>query len=292
MTKMFDKFRADLHCHTTCSDGTETPSQVIDLASTYDLQGLAITDHDTIDAYQEAIPYAKQKKVDLISGIEFSASHRESSVHILGYSFNLNSPSIRNLCQRHQKRRAKRNQAILDLLDYHGMPLAQDDFPEGYASEVPHHSIGRPHIAIAMIKKGYVKSVQEAFQHYIGEGKCCYTKGESLSVDETIEVIHQAQGLAVIAHPHLIDDSQILTDLLQMSFDGIEGYYARFPKNEHERWIKIGAKKGWIITGGSDFHGTIKPNLPLGCSWVNKETFSLLHKHFQENQEDSHDNRL
>lgn len=97
-------------------------------------------------------------------------------------------------------------------------------------------------------------------------------------------MIHKAKGLAIIAHPHLIEQVGIVKDLLEMPFDGIEGYYARFPAAAHERWVKIGAHKGWIITGGSDFHGTIKPNLSLGNSWVNADTFAILHNHFQRNQ--------
>ena len=282
---MTGDFRADLHCHTICSDGTETPQTLIEMASSMGLRGLSITDHDTIEAYQEALPFAKAKNFPLISGIEFSAVHNKTSVHILAYSFPLPSPPIEQFCIRHHQRRTERNQAILDLLAYNGMPLTLEDFPDGLFSEQSHHSIGRPHIAMAMVKKGYVKSIQEAFQQHIGENKPSFASGESrFSVEETLEIIHQANGLAVIAHPHLIDNVAILRDLLTMNFDGIEGYYARFPREQQERWIKIGARKGWLITGGSDFHGTIKPGNPLGSSWVNEETFNVLHQHFQRNQ--------
>lgn len=108
-------------------------------------------------------------------------------------------------------------------------------------------------------------------------------RGGAFSVEETLDIIHKANGLAIIAHPHLIDNSKVLIDLLSMDFDGIEGYYARFPPQAHERWVKIGKRKGWIITGGSDYHGDIKPHLPLGSSWVGEETFSVLRKHFENN---------
>lgn len=279
-----DEFRADLHCHTTCSDGTVSPQAIIQLACDLGLQGLSITDHDTIAAYKEAVPAAQAKNLPLISGLELSSVHHQVSVHILAYSFPLTSLIIEEFCQRHQQRRELRNQAILDRLASQGMPLSLADFPQDML--IPHskHSIGRPHIALAMMKKGYVQSIQQAFHRYIGEGKSCYVSGAAFSVEETLEIIHQAKGLAIIAHPHLIDNVAILRDLLDMNFDGIEGYYARFPASEHERWLKIGAHKGWLITGGSDFHGTIKPNLPLGCSWVNEETFAILQQHFQRNQ--------
>jgi predicted metal-dependent phosphoesterase TrpH len=277
-------FRADLHCHTTCSDGTVTPPEIIQMACDSGLQGLAITDHDTIEAFKEALPIAQAKQFPLISGVEFSAVHRKANIHILGYSFGLSSIQIHEFCKRHYQRRELRNHAILELLASHGMPLAREDFSADFFSDHSQHPMGRPHIALAMVKKGYVHSIQQAFHSYIGEGKPCYVSGEAFSIEETLEIIHQAGGLAIIAHPHLIGNTAILKDLLSMPFDGIEGYYARFPRNVQERWIKIGANKGWIITGGSDFHGSIKPDLPLGSSWVNEETFMILQNHFQANQ--------
>jgi 3',5'-nucleoside bisphosphate phosphatase len=277
-------FRADLHCHTTCSDGTVTPTDIITLAIESHLSGLSITDHDTVDAYQEALPIAKQNQFPLVSGVEFSAMHKETSVHILAYSFSLQSEMIQNLCLKHKQRRIERNHLIIERLGKAGMPLQNEDICE-LESDF-HSSVGRPHIAAAMVKRGYVESIQQAFNLYLGEGKPCYAAGRSFSVEETVDIIHQAKGLAVIAHPHLIENVKTLRDLLDMEFDGIEGYYARFPPQAHERWIKIGKRKEWIITGGSDFHGQIKPNLPLGCSWIGKETFSILLEHFKKNSKD------
>lgn len=277
-------FRADLHCHTTCSDGSLAPTELIQLASNIGLKGLSITDHDTIAAYQEAIPAAEQKQLSLIPGVEFSSVHKETSIHILAYSFALDSSPIITFCQDQRKIRESRNHAILDLLASHGMPLSSDDFADDLFSTQTSHSFGRPHIALAMVKKGYVSSVQKAFQEYIGDGKPCFVAGKRFSVEETIEIIHQGKGLAVIAHPHLIDNPRILKDLLEMNFDGIEGYYSRFPLPEQKRWIKIGERKGWLITGGSDFHGAIREHTPLGCSWVNEEIFQILQKHYDNNR--------
>lgn len=280
-----NNFRADLHCHTTCSDGTLQPHEVVQLACDLGLQGLSITDHDTIEAYKHAIPAAAAKQLPLICGVEFSAVHRHMSVHILAYSFRLASLVLQEFCQRHHQRRILRNRAILNLLAAHGMPLTPEDFPDSLFATLSQHSIGRPHLAWAMVQKGYVSSIQQAFQQYIGEGKPCYAPGQSFSVEETLDVIHQAQGLAIIAHPHLIEKVGLLKDLLEMPFNGLEGYYGRFPLQANERWLKIGARKDWIITGGSDFHGEIKPNLPLGSSWVNEETFQTLYQHFKRNQD-------
>lgn len=280
---MDNHFRADLHCHTTCSDGTVSPRLLIELAHEKQLQGLSITDHDTIQAYEEALPAAKEKDILLISGVEFSASHRDTTVHILAYSFSLLSPLIQSFCQKHHVRRTERNRAILERLASQGIPLTLEDL-HLELSLPSHHPVGRPHIAYVLMKKGYVSSLQQAFQTYIGERKPCYVRGDTFSVEETLDLIHRAQGLAVIAHPHLIAKERVLKELLAMNFDGIEGYYGRFPQTQQERWLKIGASKGWLITGGSDFHGDIKPMIPLGCSWIGQETFMALYQHFQSNQ--------
>lgn len=276
-------FRADLHCHSTCSDGTLTPAEIVHLACEKKLSGLSITDHDTIAAYNEALPVANFCQLPMISGVEFSAVHDQTNVHILAYSFSPNAQIIHDVCEMHCQRRTDRNQGILDLLAAKGMPIEENELRVSTHRSV----IGRPHIALAMMKKGYVDSIMQAFQLYIGEGKSCYFPGEKITVEETLGYIHDAKGLAVIAHPHLIDNTKVVRDLLQMDFDGIEAYYGRFPRSEHERWLKIGAKNGWLITGGSDFHGTIKPNLPLGSSWVNEETFNILYQHFLQNQAQS-----
>ncbi len=275
------EFRADLHCHSTCSDGTLPPQEIVALAIEKGLTGLAITDHDTVDAYTLTLPAANQAGLSLISGVEFSAAYQGTSVHILAYSFSVQSPGILNFCQRHRERRNTRNRAILELLTSQGMPLKEEDLHD---SDLPKQIIGRPHIAVAMRKKGYVASIQEAFNKYIGEGMPGYTPGSSFSIEETLHVIHEAKGFAIIAHPHLIKDIKLVKNLLSMPFDGIEGYYARFPLSEQERWVKIGERRNWLITGGSDFHGTIKPTIPLGCSWVNEETFKVLNDRFQQNQ--------
>ena len=277
-------FRADLHCHTTCSDGTLTPKEVVQLAHAIGLNGLAITDHDTIAAYEKALPLAQEAGLPLISGVEFSTALHGHNVHLLGYSFNLKSSIIYDYCQRHQRRRLERNRTILELLTQHGFPLTEDDLIEPGPAISEQKTIGRPHIALAMVKKGYVTNIQEAFNKYIGENKPCYAPGKSMSVEETINIIHQAKGFAVIAHPHLISETRLVRDLLEMPFDGIEGYYGRFAAKEQERWVKIGQHRKWIVTGGSDFHGTIKPTLPLGSSWVNEETFNILYERFKENQ--------
>lgn len=272
-------FRADLHCHSIYSDGSLSPSELLLLAKKNELSGLAITDHDSVEAYPTAFSTAQEIGIELISGVEFSAVHHEVSVHILGYSFCVQHPIIADFCQRHKQRREERNKTILENLAAHKMPISNEELTACLSNHLT--TIGRPHIALAMVKKGYVETILDAFKNYLGEGKCCYARGALFTVEETLHVIHEAKGLAIIAHPQLIKDSRTIIQLLSMNFDGLEGYYGMLFPNQEERWIKIAKKKNWLITGGSDFHGAVKPSIPLGCSWVGEETFRHLQRHYQ-----------
>lgn len=272
-------FRADLHCHSTCSDGTLSPVEIVHLAKRIGLSALSITDHDTIEAYKTAIPAAKEIGLALLTGVEFSAMLNDTSVHILGYGFSATDLTIQSLCDQHTERRYHRNKQMLELLAKHGMPITEEELLAACSMDAQHpfkHSTGRPHIALAMIKKGYINNVYDAFARYLGEGKPCFAQGASFSVEETLNVIHKANGIAIIAHPHLQKSNRIIKKLLEMNFDGMESYYGNFPPQRHQKWIKIATNKNWLITGGSDFHGSIKPHIPLGCSWINEERFQIL----------------
>lgn len=252
-----------------------SPEEILRVAKQIGLSGLSITDHDTVEAYAAAIPLSQELGLQLLPGVEFSSAWERASVHILGYGFALDHPQILSLCQTHAKRRLERNQAILDKLSQHGMPLT---YEEVLSAASPHSkslkkSIGRPHIAMAMAQKGYVKSIQEAFTKYIAEESPCYVQGSLIDAAETIEIIHAAEGAAIIAHPHLIKNEALLQALLKLNFDGIECYYGSRNAKTNARWIRIAQAKKWLITGGSDFHGLNKPYEHLGSSWVDEKAY-------------------
>lgn len=261
-------FRADLHCHSTCSDGSMTPEELVLHAKEIGLSGLSITDHDSIKAYETAIPAAKAAGIILGSGVEFSTvDNRGVSIHVLGYDVDLESGDLNALCRNHIERRHERNQKILAKLEKRGMKIE--------ISELEGYTMGRPHIAQELVSKGYASSVQDAFNRLIGDGKPCFDPGTPVYTDETLEVIHAAGGKAFIAHPHLMQRYDF-ADLLKKPFDGIECYYSKCSPDQEKRWLKIAQKKGLLISGGSDFHGAIKPGIPLGCSWVDRETFDRI----------------
>lgn len=266
-------FRADLHCHSTCSDGSMTPRDLVFHAKEIGLRGLSITDHDNVRAYSEAIQAAEEAEIWLGTGVEFSSVHAGKSVHILGYDIDHEDPSLLQFCERHVIRRRERNRAIVSRLAERDMPIDEAFLDSLLDSGVP---VGRPHIALQLVEKGYVKNVQEAFDLYLGDKKCCFDPGSPISSVETIEVIHNAGGKAFLAHPHFLKNSRIVSTLLLLPFDGIECYYSRLPAEKEAKWVRIASQRNLLMSGGSDFHGVIKPAIPLGCSWVNEVTFDKI----------------
>jgi len=250
-----------------------SPEELIDLAIVSGLQGLSITDHDTIDAYKSAIPYAKEKGLVLGTGVELSCEYKKKSVHILGYNFSPEDQSLIQYCQRQQQKRTKRNQEILEKLKRLRILLTEEelllDCPDA-------SSVGRPHIAALMMKKGHVRSIQEAFQLYIGDGACCFVRGELFPVKEALAIIRAAGGKTFLAHPHLYSDAGFVKEILSLGFDGIECFYGKFSYRYEKTWLKIAKESHLLISGGSDYHGSVKSYLSLGCSYVDQEVFSSI----------------
>ncbi len=267
----------DLHCHTYFSDGSDSPEEVIRLAIASGLSGLSITDHDTVEAYHEAIPFAEEHQFPLLPGVEFSSAFRGEAVHILGYAFSLKSEEILQLCQKHRLRRRMRNSKILEKLNQLGIPIDEEELKK---IDQKNRTVGRPHIALQLVEKGVVGSIKEAFEKFLAEGKPAYDPGVSISLEETIDAIHKGGGKAILAHPHLIKRRSVCKSILEMPFDGIEGYYPRLALERKKQWMDLAEKKGWIITGGSDYHGKFKPQNRLGMATVGKEIFDKLYAHY------------
>ncbi len=264
-------FRADLHCHSTCSDGTYTPEELLRLAKEVGLSGLSITDHDTLAAYTPSLfSLAKELGILLGTGVEFSCAFKNIHLHLLAYDCIVDDPGLQGFCAKHAGRRVERNARILEKLKKMGMPISQEELVQAHPLS---QTLGRPHIAKCMIDKGYVKNYKEAFSEYLGDGKKAYDEGESFSAEETISIIKAARGKAFLAHPHLLDRPRLIEDILTLSLDGIECRYAKFMPAEEKKWSKIADTKGLLKSGGSDFHGVDKAYLPLGSSWVDEPTF-------------------
>jgi predicted metal-dependent phosphoesterase TrpH len=263
-------FQADLHCHSTASDGTLSPSEVILAAKIKNLAAVALVDHDTVAGIDAAYQQAKSVQIHFISGVELSTSYKGKSVHVLAYGFNHQSEIFQEFLEKMQLYRNERNAQIIALLEQHQILISPSLFLDHP------NSLGRVHIANDMVEKKYVKTFQEAFYKWIGDRACCYVPGKKPTIDECIRIVHQAGGKLFLAHPHLMDLSLAQKILKEFAWDGIEAYYGRFGNDMQLPWVNLAKKKHLLISGGSDFHGAVKPESYLGSSFIDETCYQAL----------------
>lgn len=239
----------DLHLHTTYSDGTRTPEELL-LCVKDKFSAIAITDHDTIDGIKVGIEAKKKHGLDilLIPGIELSATYSDQEVHILGYGIEISNPLLLETLTKLKTERIERiKQTVLKLTEI-GLPM---DFNELPVSTIP----GRAHVARTMVEKGYVKSVEQAFNDFLFPGKAGYVARNKLSPKTAIDLIHQAKGIAVLAHPSLLGIRLSGSLLKEIPVDGIEVYHSAHTCEETSFFEAFASKHKLLITGGSDCHG-------------------------------------
>lgn len=250
----------DLHVHTNHSDGRLSPSKMVDLAVEKGLDGIAITDHDTTTGINEAIVQSNiYSGFHVIPGIEFSSQYKDESVHILGYFIDYKNDSINDITKTLKINRIQRTKKIINKLNNLNLNISLEDV-KVFADE---DFIGRPHIARALINKGYVYTIQEAFDRYLKRGKPAYVSREGLSIEESIDLIKSNKGIAVLAHPGLLKDRNIIIDYcISLGIDGIECIHSKHSKADVEVFFNIVKNNNLIATGGSDCHGD-STNKPL-----------------------------
>ena len=266
--------RVDLHLHTTASDGQLSPTGLVQLALEQGLDVIAITDHDTTNGIEEAQQAAQRSPV-VIPGIELSADNNGVDVHTLGYFLDIHAPVFQERLARFRTDRLQRGRRIVEKLDALGLPL---DWARVVA--IAHDgSVGRAHIARAIVEAGYVQTVKEAFDRYLHTGGPAYVARQRMSPEEAIELIHSAGGVAVLAHPGLVShyESLLVDRLVPAGLDGIEVVHPDNPPPVEQRARELAKQYGLIMTGGSDFHdmawveatgkamiGSVTP--PEGCA--------------------------
>ena len=262
----------DLHIHSTASDGTYSPKEILTLAKRQNLAVIAITDHDTIDGSKEALAADIPPDLKLITGIEISAASPSSffcsgSFHILGYSFRLDDPLLNQTLSKLQLARKNRNPAIVKLLNDLGIKISIQEVAE-FAGD---GQTGRPHIARLMMEKGFVGSIDEAFDKYLGKGKPAYVDKYRIECSKVIEIIIGAGGVPVLAHPAFTEIGsgrefeKLIVELKEMGLKGIEAYYSEHTEEQISYYLKLAKKHELLITGGTDFHGSLKPGVNMGC---------------------------
>ncbi len=256
----------DLHSHTTASDGTDAPEELVARASALGLEALAITDHDTFTGYEKAVPAAKQSGLELLCGIELSTRHMGKTIHLLGYFFDAPpTPEFREWVIFMQQSRRDRNIKLIANLQ-----ALSVDITLAEVEDIGRSMTGRPHFAQVLMRKGYVTSVQQAFNEYLGDEGRAHTERESVALLEAIGKVNGGGGLSVLAHPirigkkDLAQEEALVAELRDAGLSGIEVWHSDHRPADMERYAGYASTYGLAVTGGSDFHGFVKPNINLG----------------------------
>lgn len=262
----------DLHVHSTRSDGTYSPRELVDYALEKGLSAFALTDHDTVDGLTEAIEYADSLRAvhgeavpEVIPGIEFSTEYEGRDIHIVGLYIDYKNPDFTAYLQNFIDSRTLRNHKMCKLLSDAGIAISY----EALLKEFPNSVITRAHYAKYMLNHGYIKSMQEAFERYVGDHCPYYVPREKVTPAQAVELISKAGGVPILAHPILYRMSEQRLDALTAQLKdcglmGIEAIYSTYKPCEERQIRALAAKYDLLISGGSDFHGTNKPGIDLG----------------------------
>ena len=245
----------DLHIHSTHSDGTLRPAEIVGLAAAEGLAAISITDHDTVSGTEEAVRSGIETNIEVIPGIEISSWHGETSMHILGYGFRHDDAGLAAKLEQLQEGRETRNARIIENLNRLGIRVDPDELLR-YS---PYGQTGRPHIARLLVDKGITRTVDLAFRLYLGRGAAAYAERFRFQVDDAIGVIREAGGFAVLAHPGSLDPgllsiSDLLRSLQRSGLEGVEVYYPSHTRKMVRKLTRIAGDLGLLMTGGSDFH--------------------------------------
>lgn len=258
--------RIDLHTHTNKSDGSLEPFELIKLAADSHLSAIAITDHDTLEAFSEISASKQDSDVKIIPGVELSARYTGGTLHIVGLGIDPKCSTLLEKLETLRQSRSNRNSRILEKLNELGIEIGEE---EANLEPDEKSSLGRPHIAKMLMDAGVVDSIDEAFDAYLGRGKKAFVKKEVFEAEEAIKMIHDAGGVAVLAHPASLELNEkdfppYLDRLIDFGIDGIEVYVPTHSVEQMLFFRGLASDRELLISAGSDFHGDIKPDISIG----------------------------
>ena len=255
----------DLHTHSTASDGTFSPTELIRAAKTAGLKALALTDHDTTFGLAEALAAGRETGVEVIPGCELSATWGRGEIHLLGLWLPARPERLTRTMDDLIRYRHDRNHIIIDKLNALGVGITYEEV-KALAGD---GSVGRPHISQALLRGGYVSSVQEAFDRYLGSKGAAYAPKKILTPEQGVTLLKEEGATVILAHPLLLglDDASLeeaVRGLMEFGLDGLEAYYSEHPPQATRNYLAMAERLGLGVSGGSDFHGKVKPEIALG----------------------------
>lgn len=250
----------DLHVHTYCSDGLRSPSDMVRWARKVGLSAVGICDHDTIAGLKEGQSTGRLNGIEVVPGMELSSQYKGRDLHILGYYFDPENADLNDYLQRFRTERYRRAAKMIVNLNQDGIHIDMDDIEK----KAEGSSIGRPHIAEALMERGYVETFQEAFHRYIGYGAASYVEKYKLPPDQAIQLIAQSRGISILAHPGPVVSDDILVDLIKMGIDGMEVIHPNLNQRRTRYLMGLAKEHGLLVSGGSDCHGGRTGNICMG----------------------------
>jgi predicted metal-dependent phosphoesterase TrpH len=253
--------KADLHTHTTASDGTVTPAGLVALALDRSIDVLAITDHDSVEGLPAAVEEARGCQITLVPGVELSAVHNARDVHVLGYFVRADDAELLRHLTDLRAARTRRANSIVEALAQAGYDVTLEEvlaLSDGGA-------VGRSHIARALVRKGHAESIADAFQRLIGRGRPFYVAKDVRAPEEVVAVIREAGGIAVLAHPAVSGVEDLIGPLQNVGLQGVEAFHADHTAGQRARLAQEARRRNLLVTGGTDYHGPHAPNPELGA---------------------------
>jgi predicted metal-dependent phosphoesterase TrpH len=242
----------DLHLHSTASDGVRSPTEVVRLVAEIGLQGLSLTDHDTVDGVEEAAAAARALGLDFLVGAELSANAPGRSIHILAYGFDPSNPGLRSFFSDFHRDRMRRTEAMVERLRKLGVRLSVQDVLDQSGVGVP----TRAHVARALLASGWIRYHEEAFRRYLARGKPAFVEKKPSPPERVIELVHAAGGVAILAHPGRDFTTAELGAWIDAGFDGVEVLHPRNDAGVRRALESLAEQRGLLRGGGSDWHGT------------------------------------
>jgi predicted metal-dependent phosphoesterase TrpH len=242
----------DLHTHTTASDGTYAPRDLVIEAASRGVRVLAITDHDSTEGLPEAFEEAERRRpLELLPGIEINCDVEGAEIHVLGYLMDWQAPWFQEFCREQRRERRERVHRMAERMAALGMPFDADEV----FALVKEGSAGRPHVAQVMVAHGYVKTVRQAFDKYLAAGRPGHVPRKKLAPEDAVRLIRRAAGVPVFAHPGLASRDELIPGLIAAGLMGIECYYTEHSAQQRATYLQICKEQDLVATGGSDFHG-------------------------------------